>query len=123
MKDSEIVDSSTRSVILCRDMTPLTFKKNNYSVIFPKKALQKLYMMAMEAEILNVEIKANLIVENGKVREVVYPVLDEIIVIETDLPFEIKANDRRYFDDTGDSIIRLRDYSFNLFEYRRMLIQ
>ena len=114
MKAGENVDSPTRSVILSRDMTLITFKKNNYSVTFPKKAFKKLYVMAMKAEKLNVEIKAEILVEKGKMREIVYPVLEEIIVIETDLHFGIKANDRRYFDDTGDSIIRLRECSYNL---------
>ena len=94
-------------------MRPVIFRKDGYSVRFPTDALNRLYKLAMRAEELNIEINAKLLVKNGEVTKVLFPKLDKIVVIDTMLPFEIKANDRRYFDDTGDGIKVLREESYN----------
>lgn len=102
-----------KPIILYRNMRPVIFRKDGYSVIFPADALNRLYELAMGAEELNIEINAKLLVKNGEVMEALFPNLDKIVVIDTTLPFEIKANDRRYFDDTGDTIKVLREESYN----------
>ena len=101
MNCNEKIDMTLKPIILYRNMRPVIFRKDGYSVRFPTDALNRLYELAMGAEELNIEINAKLLVKNSEVTEVLFPKLDKIVVIDTMLPFEIKANDRRYFDDTA----------------------
>jgi hypothetical protein len=101
-------------LIIKKNMQPIKFEKNDYSVVFPTYILDKLYEMTLIAESLNVEINALLFVKDGVVKEIFYPSASKIIVIDTLLPFEIKANVRAYFDETGDAINVLREKSYDL---------
>lgn len=95
-------------------MKPITFFKESYQVTFPTSALNKVYEMTRAAERLNIEINAKLPVKDSVVQRVEYPALDKIVVIDTRLPFEIKANIRTYYDKIGESICTLREQSYEL---------
>jgi len=106
-------------VILKKGMKPVKFVKGNYEVIFPTKALDRLYEAGCLANEVEAEIPINIYVEKRRGERIVTSVSffddpNKLIIVKTGLPFEKEANNSSWFAESIRKIQQLRSHSYNL---------